>query len=119
MVWMHRLSRTAAAVGAAAALALLGPIAAANATDTPIDQPKMDELCFSQYPAASVYGGGFAYVVAPGDAYSWRCQQNAPNGSALANLGIDPAAYCSLAPGRGAAVLISAGSFNGWVCRTP
>lgn len=103
-----------------AALALAFPLPTANAADAPIHQLEMDALCGAQYPGNNIYRDGTAYVVAPGDAYSWRCQQTSLNGGAISNLGIDPGAFCSMPPpNRGEPVLVNPGSSDGWVCRTP
>lgn len=102
--------------------ALLGaaPLAVAHADDTGIHQPQMDALCQAQYPGRNTpFNDGSAYVVAPGDAYSWRCQQTSRSGAgAISNLGINPAAYCSMLPNLGRPVPINPGSPDGWVCRT-
>lgn len=114
---VRRWLRGVATTVSATSLLLICLAPAAYAADTAIHQDQMNELCRVQYPAAGIYGDGFAYVVAPGDAFSWRCQQPSPSG-ALSNLGIDPAAFCRMPPGYGAPTLINPGSSGGWVCRT-
>lgn len=116
--WRHAVVATMGAT----ALALGFPLVpTAHADDAPILQPQMDALCRAQYPGTNAFHDGSAYLTAPGDAYSWRCQQvsKSPGGGAISNLGIDPAAYCSIAPNRGAPTLLKPGSSDGWVCRTP
>lgn len=119
MVIARGRGTVAAALGAAV-LVLGGPLPVAHADDTGIHQPQMDALCQAQYPGRNTpFNDGSAYVVAPGDAYSWRCQQTSRSGAgAISNLGINPAAYCSMLPNLGGPALVNAGSPDGWVCRT-
>lgn len=111
---------TATAALSAAALVGVLPLPVAHADDTGIHQPQMDALCQAQYPGRNTpFNDGSAYIVAPGDAYSWRCQQTSRSGAgAISNLGINPAAYCSMSPNLGGPVLKNPGSPDGWVCRT-
>lgn len=111
------MARSLAAFAGAASL-FLNPLPTAHATDTAISQHEMDSLCGAQYPATGPYGDGTAYVVSPGDAYSWRCQQTSPNSGAISNLGINPAAFCGMPPARGVPALQNPGSSDGWVCRS-
>lgn len=114
--------RIATAAAGAIALTLGCPfLPAAHAADTVIGQDQMNALCAAQYRGANTaYYDGTAYLTAPGDASSWRCKQESrsPGGGALSNLGIDPAAYCSIAPGGGVPNLVNPGSAQGWVCRS-
>lgn len=56
-----------------------------------------DAQCAYQYPADDSFLAASAYVTAPGDAYSWRCQRvsRAPGGGILADLGVDLANFCA------------------------
>lgn len=51
----------------------------------------MDEQCRLQYPGTDGFGIGQSYLVAPSDAYSWRCKRVGLN----AELPVNPQAYCS------------------------
>jgi len=85
--------------------------------DSLIDLVAANAQCAFQYPADEVFQEGSAYVVAPGDAYSWRCQRVAktPGGGAIADLGVDLANFCAR---RGATAAINdAGNAYSWSCR--
>jgi hypothetical protein len=51
--------------------------------------------CRNQYPAADGFLDGQAYLVAPRDAYSWRCKRVFPTGGLIAELSVNPTAYCA------------------------
>lgn len=74
----------------------------------------MNEVCRTQYPGGPSVADGTAYLVAPGDATSWRCKQDStvPGGGVVANLTPDVAAYCAR-QGWGPA---HPGPGNSWVC---
>lgn len=74
----------------------------------------MDDVCGKQYPGSPSAAQGTAYLVAPGDATSWRCKQEStvPGGGVVANLTPDVNAYCSK-QGLGPA---HPGPGNTWVC---
>ncbi len=101
--------------GCSAVAYLAMPAAAANPGDLPVN---VGDQCQSQYPGGQTFQDATAYVVAPGDAYSWRCQQSSKliGGGLVSNLAVDPGAYC-LRRHLGTPVVIDAGSPGGWVCR--
>lgn len=74
----------------------------------------MDDVCNWQYPGSPSAEAGTAYLVAPGDATSWRCKQEStvPGGGVVANLTPNVDAYCSIR-GWGPA---QPGPGNSWVC---
>ena len=82
---------------AAAATALPLPILFTPAA-TAYGSPEIDinAVCQAQYPASGNFDAGHAYLVAPGDAYSWRCMRGSlPGGAMVGNLPVDVAAYCA------------------------
>lgn len=96
-----------AACGMAVSMGL--PTAAADPGDTVVD---MQALCRLQYPGNDTFRDATPYLVAPGDAYSWRCQQSSAAGGVVSNLAVDPGAYCARL--RLGTPVVSAAS---WVCR--
>jgi hypothetical protein len=82
---------------AAAATALPLPIfftPAGTAYGSP--EIDVDAVCQAQYPASGMSDAGHAYLMDPGDAYSWRCKQGSlPGGAMVGNLPVDVAAYCA------------------------
>lgn len=106
--WLAPLS--ALICTAVAATCAIAPAAA----DSPIDP---NAQCAYQYPADGAFQAATAYVVAPGDAYSWRCQRvsRAPGGGIIADLSVDLANFCSR-QGSTAAIGDRADAF-GWSCR--
>lgn len=105
----------AVAAGWAAAMSLCVVTADADPGDKPVD---VDAQCRSQYPGRDTFLDATAYVVAPGNAYSWRCRQfsSLSGGGVVSNLAVDPSAYC-VDRGLGTPVLIDASSPAGWICR--
>lgn len=74
----------------------------------------MDDVCRAQYPGGPSAADGTSYLVAPGDATSWRCKQDStvPGGGVVANLTPNVDAYCA-AQGWGPA---HPGPGNSWAC---
>lgn len=70
------------------------PCAVANPITITADQVR--QQCEFQYPANAAFTAGSPYLVAPNDAYSWRCQRLslAPNGGAITGLGVDLVNFC-------------------------
>ncbi len=114
---LRTVIRTAAIAlaGYSTAAWLAMPVAAANPGDTAIN---VDDQCQNQYPGGQTFLDATAYVVAPGDAYSWRCQQssNLAGGGMVSNLAVDPGAYCTRLH-LGAPIVVDPSSPGGWVCR--
>jgi hypothetical protein len=56
-----------------------------------------DQACQAQYPANGNFDAGHAYLMAPGDASSWRCKQTStlPGGGAISSLPVDIPGYCT------------------------
>lgn len=56
-----------------------------------------DLACQAQYPSNGNFDAGHAYLVAPGDASSWRCKQTStlPGGGAISSLPVDIFGYCA------------------------
>lgn len=81
---------TTIVVGAAASLSLvMSPLAGADPGQPgPVD---MNLQCSIQYPGEDGFGAGQAYLVAPQDAYSWRCRRVGLS----AELSVNPGAYCA------------------------
>jgi hypothetical protein len=106
---------TTALAAASAVACLCAPMAAANPNDIPVN---VDAQCRDQYPGGQTFQDATAYVIAPGDAYSWRCQQSSklPGGGQVSNLAVDPGAYCTRLH-LGAPVINDASSPGGWACR--
>lgn len=103
------LSRAATASPVFAAAAALSLLLSPLATAAP-GQPgmvDMDQQCSIQYPGEDGFGAGRAYLVAPQDAYSWRCRRVGLS----AELSVNPSGYC--APLR--AVPMNDGTPN-WRC---
>ncbi|WP_133066957.1 hypothetical protein [Mycolicibacterium sphagni] len=76
----------------------------------------MAEQCRIQYPGNAQFLPGQAYLVAPRDAFSWRCKRVSvsPDGGIIADLSVDPDAWCSrLNAGR---AVISLTSPPNWQC---
>ena len=84
--------------------------------DSPIGIAAANAQCAFQYPADGVFQAGSAYVIAPGDAYSWRCQRFAktPGGGAISDLGLDLSNFCAR-QGATAAIVDVANAY-GWMC---
>jgi hypothetical protein len=99
----------AIASGLTAAVALAQPAVAD-------DDQFMNNVCAAQYPEGDNYVGGTAYLIAPGDAFSWRCQQvsKLPGGGAITGLGVDPDAYCRSF--HQSAVASNPGNPRSWTC---
>ncbi len=53
--------------------------------------------CAAQYPGVDGFRPGEAYLVAPGDAYSWRCKRVSASrdGGLIADLSVNPNAFCA------------------------
>lgn len=84
-------SHICAFIAASVAVALAAaPHAAASPTFV-----DMGIACHDQYPAADGFSNGQAYLVAPSDAYSWRCKQVSTSGGVITDLPVNPNAYCS------------------------
>ena len=77
----------------------------------------ISEQCHDQYPASPELGRGTEYLVAPSDAYSWRCQQvsTLPGGGVVGNLPVDVAAWCA-SRGLPAAVALNDADPHSWHC---
>jgi hypothetical protein len=61
---------------------------------------------------------GEAYLVAPRDAYYWRCKRSStlPNGGVITDLSVDPGAFCSrYSAGR---AVVSVNNPPNWECTT-
>ncbi len=74
------------------------------------------EQCAIQYPENAGFAAATAYVAAPGDANSWRCQRLslAPGGGTISDLSVDVANYC--ARNNLAAKVMAPGGALSWVC---
>jgi hypothetical protein len=79
---------------AAAVTISLAGAAPAVAAPNPGDTVVMAAQCRNQYPAADGFSAGQAYLVAPRDAFSWRCKRVSASGGVIAELPVDPNAYC-------------------------
>ena len=57
----------------------------------------MGAQCRAQYPASAEFLPAEAYLVAPRDAYSWRCRRISisPRGGIVTDLAVDPDGYCT------------------------
>jgi hypothetical protein len=90
-----RRRRTAAGLllGIAAAGLACPPVASAS----PGRIVDMAEQCREQYPRDAQFLPAEAYLVAPRDAFSWRCKRVSisPKGGIVGDLAVDPNAYCS------------------------
>ncbi len=90
-----RIALAAACLLPAAITALFGsaPVALAR----PGHIVDMGAQCRAQYPGNADFLPAEAYLVAPRDAYSWRCRRISisPRGGIVADLGVDPDAYCT------------------------
>lgn len=108
----HRFARPRI-VALAAAGAVLAVVVAPHALAAPNrgDTVDMGIACRDQYPAANGFSYGQAYLVSPRDAYSWRCKQVSASGGVIADLPVNPNAYCSPLGARPA----PDGSDN-WIC---
>jgi len=67
----------------------------ADAAPNPGDTVDMGTACRTQYPAADGFSNGQAYLVSPRDAYSWRGKRVSASGGVIADLPVNPNAYCS------------------------
>ncbi|MFI6225304.1 hypothetical protein ACIBEH_32495 [Nocardia salmonicida] len=94
-------------------MAFTGPLASA-------DEPVVDIAvqCAAQYPGSLTAAPATALLVAPGDAYSWRCEQRSkiPGGGLISNLPVDVNAYCGTR-GLGHAVPVDFQDPFSWKCR--
>lgn len=106
--WVHALM-----IAATAVITSLAAAVPAVAAPNPGDPVVMAEQCRNQYPAVDGFAAGQAYLVAPRDAFSWRCKRVSESGGVIAELPVDPNAYCSPNGAKPAAD----GSAN-WVCTT-
>lgn len=98
---LHILALTAAGL----AVVIATPAAATpNGVDFNI-------ACRDQYSAADGFSNGQAYLVSPRDAYSWRCKQVSTSGGVIADLPVNPNAFCSPLSAKPA----PDGSEN-WIC---
>ena len=106
---------TIALAGCSVATCFGMPVAIANPGDV---QVNVGDQCQNQYPGGQTFQDATAYVVAPGDAYSWRCQQSSKltGGGLVSNLAVDPGAYCTRLH-LGTPVVVDPGNPGGWVCR--
>ncbi|WP_418005007.1 hypothetical protein ACNO8X_08995 [Mycobacterium sp. PDNC021] len=79
--------------GAASAL----PLAWADPLGGPGQFVDMGAQCAAQYPGVDGFLQGEAYLVAPGDAYSWRCKRVSASrdGGLIADLSVNPNAFCT------------------------
>lgn len=73
----------------------------------------MEDVCEHQYPETPDFHAGVAYLVAPSDAYSWRCKRSSvlAIGGTIADLPVDPRLGCTT--GRAKPI---GGSSPDWVC---
>jgi hypothetical protein len=76
---------------------ILQPSVAVATPGQVIDQFQVAALCSSQYPETPTYRAGEAYLVAPRDAYSWRCQRvsTSASGGTITDLPVDPTTLCT------------------------
>lgn len=102
-------SHILASLAAAGLAVVVAPPAAA--TPNPGDTVDISSACSDQYPAADGFSNGQAYLVSPSDAYSWRCKQVSASGGVIADLPVNPNAYCSPLSAKPA----PDGSEN-WIC---
>ena len=90
-----RRRRTAAGLllGIAVAGLACSPVASAS----PGQIVDMAEQCREQYPRDAQFLPAEAYLVAPRDAFSWRCKRVSisPKGGIVGDLAVDLNAYCS------------------------
>ena len=96
--------------------AAAGFVGAPVAMATPALIVDMAEQCRIQYPGNARFLPGQAYLVAPRDAFSWRCKRVSvsPDGGLIADLSVDPNAWCTrLNAGR---AVISLTSPPNWQC---
>ncbi|WP_280247616.1 hypothetical protein [Nocardia abscessus] len=105
-------SAIAAVSLALAAMAFTAPHASAE--ETAVD---ITAQCAAQYPASLTAAPATALLVAPGDAYSWRCEQRSrlPGGGLISNLPVDINAYCG-ARGLGHAAPVDFQDPYSWKC---
>jgi len=84
----------------------------AGAAPNPGDPVDMMMQCQNQYPRADGFAAGQAYLVAPRDAYSWRCQRvsESSTGGLIADLPVNPNAYCAPLQAR------PASDGQNWIC---
>ena len=102
------------AATAALCTAFLGcPTAAA--ADVPLD---LHAQCATQYPETSHAYAGRPVLIAPGNAYSWRCEQPSklPGGGLLSSLFLDTDAFCANNH-LGHALALDTDNPHSWVCR--
>ncbi|MEV0711586.1 hypothetical protein [Nocardia aurea] len=89
--------------------------APATAAETAVD---LGTQCATQYPDTPTMFAATPTLVAPGNAYSWRCEQRLklPGGGVIANLPVDAGRYCA-DHGLGHAVVLDSDDPQSWRCR--
>lgn len=102
----------------ASTLALLstaGTMGTAGAQETDVD---INGQCSTQYPGSLTAEPATAILTAPGDAYSWRCEQRSklPGGGLISNLPVDANTYC-VTHNFGYAVPLDPQDPGSWRCR--
>ena len=93
-----RRRRRGSIVAVAATLAAVAAVMAApGATAAPGRLVDMGDQCRAEYPADGAFLPAEAYLVAPRDAYSWRCKRISisPKGGIVTDLAIDPNGFCA------------------------
>lgn len=82
---------------AAALAAVVAVIAAPTVAAAPGRLVDMGDQCRAEYPADSTFLPAEAYLVAPRDAYSWRCKRISisPKGGIVTDLAVDPNGFCT------------------------
>jgi hypothetical protein len=85
------------AAGLLLGIAVVGLACSPVASARPGQIVDMDRQCREQYPRDAQFLPAEAYLVAPRDAFSWRCKRVSisPNGGIVGDLAVDPNAYCS------------------------
>jgi hypothetical protein len=109
-----RICTTLMVGGGVLVTAILGaPVASAE--DYGVD---MAEQCAVQYPDGLAFFPAYASIVAPHNAYSWRCEQvsKLPGGGVISNLPVDVESFCTR-HGLGLAVVLNADDAGSWRCR--
>jgi hypothetical protein len=92
-----RVRRRRTAAGLLLGIAVAGLACPPMASASPGQIVDMAEQCRVQYPRDAQFLPAEAYLVAPRDAFSWRCKRISisPKGGIVADLAVDPNAYCS------------------------
>lgn len=97
---LKRAVRTAATATLALAALTVGVLTGLTtlpaAAASPGQSVDMNAQCAAQYPGGADFLPAEAYLVAPRDAYSWRCKRTStsPNGGTVTDLAVDPNGYC-------------------------